>query len=234
MSMGMNQPDPRVVEELYRGEGYLDAYSQHTDLRVEANPQSAIGGMWEEIGVLQFKFLLSMNLKPHHRVLDVGCGTLRGGRHFIKYLSPSNYHGIDISPKAISSAKLLVQQEQLSDKRPSLLISESKDLKFEEFSGKKFDYILAQSVFTHLKPEHIEECFENVGSIMKEDSAFYFTYHEGEEYEQTGFKDFRYPFSFFEFLAKQHEFNLLDYTKDYNHPRGQRMVELTLDRGCKK
>lgn len=223
--LGMNRLDQRV-EKLYKEKEYLEAYSKHTDLRVEADPELAIGGMWEEVGKLQFEFLIKMNLQPHHKMLDLGCGTLRGGQHFIKYLHPANYYGIDISPKAISSAKQLVQQEGLSNKKPHLLVSEKKNLKFREFSGETFDYILAQSVFTHLKPEHIKECFEHIGSIMHQTSVFYFTYFKGEEYEQTGLKDFCYPFSFFESLAEQYGFKLQDYSKDYNHPRGQLMVEL--------
>lgn len=224
---GINRSDSQV-EKLYREKEYLEAYSQHTDIRVETDSQSAVGGMWEEIGTLQFEFLITRNLKPHHRMLDLGCGTLRGGRHFIRYLQPGNYYGIDISPKAISYAKQLVQLEGLSDKRPQLLVSDNKDLKFTEFSGQRFDYILAQSVFTHLKSEHIRECFEHISSIMKENSAFYFTYNEGKKYQQTGFKGFRYPFSFFESLAEQHGFKLKDCSKEYNHPRGQLMVELRI------
>lgn len=223
--LGMNRANP-AVEKLYKEKPYLEAYSQHTDLRVEADSQQAIGGMWEEIGTLQFEFLITRNMQPHHNMLDLGCGTLRGGRHFIKYLQPGNYYGIDISPKAISSAKQLVQHEGLLDKRPHLLVSENKNLKFAEFSGQQFDYILAQSVFTHLQPEHIKECFEHIGTIMQRNAAFYFTYHKGEEYEQTGFKGFRYPFLFFESLAEQYGFKLQACSKDYNHPRGQLMVEL--------
>ena len=222
---GIDRPSSSL-EKLYKDKEYLEAYSQHTDLRVEADPKSSIGGMWEEIGKLQFEFLIKMNLKPHHKMLDLGCGTLRGGRHFIKYLDPGNYCGIDISPKAISAAKQLIEQEGFANRRPHLLVSENKDLRFREFRGETFDYILAQSVFTHLKPEHIKECFENISSIMHHSSVFYFTYFEREEYRQMNLKTFHYPFSFFESLAKPYGFKLQDYSKDYNHPKGQLMVEL--------
>ena len=221
----MRDPN-QMVKTIYEEKDYLEAYSQHTDLRVETDPKKAVGGMWEKIGRLQFEFLINKGLQPQHKMLDIGCGTLRGGRHFIKYLNTGNYYGIDISPKAIAYAKQLVQQEGLSEKNPHLLISEKKDLKFREFSGITFDYILAQSVFTHLKPEHIKECFENIDHIMHENSAFYFTYFKGEEYRQTGLKNFRYPFSFFESLAEQYGFKLQDCSKEYIHPREQLMVEL--------
>ena len=225
-----NQKDNKIqaekVNKLYEDNEYLEAYSQHTDLRVEADSKSAIGGMWEEIGQLQFDFLVHKNLQPHHKMLDLGCGTLRGGQHFIKYLNKSNYYGIDISPRAIEYAKKLVVLEGLSEKNPHLLVSENKNLKFLEFSAQKFDYIIAQSVFTHLKPEHIEECFENIGQIMFDDSVFYFTYNKGKEHKQTSIKGFKYPYSFFESLAEQYRFKLQECSQDYKHPRGQVMVEL--------
>ena len=61
---------------------------------------------------------------------------------------------------------------------------------------------------------------------MHENSVFYFTYKKEKEYRQTGYKDFRYPFSFFNSLADQYGFKLQDYSKEYNHPGGQLMVEL--------
>lgn len=223
--LGKNMPN-QCIEKIYKEYEYLEAYTKHTDLRVAKNPKLAVGGMWEEIGALQFEFLIKKNLQPHHKMLDFGCGTLRGGRHFIKYLQTGNYSGIDISPKAIAFAKQLVQREGISEKNPYLLVNANKDLKLREFSSYKFDYILSQSVFTHLKPEHIKEFIENVGYIMHKNSVFYFTYNKGEEYRQTGLKDFCYPFSFFESLAEQYRFKLEDCSKNYDHPRGQLMIEL--------
>ncbi len=46
----------------------------------------AVGGMWDKVGVLQFDFLMKQGLQSHYALLDVGCGSLRGGIHFIKYL----------------------------------------------------------------------------------------------------------------------------------------------------
>jgi SAM-dependent methyltransferase len=221
---GMNRS--RQVENIYRDHEYLDAYSRHTDLRVDADPESAVGGLWEELGRLQVEFLVSRGLKPNHKMLDLGCGTLRAGRHFIKYLDSGNYYGMDLSPKAVAYAKELVHQEGLSEKRPHLMVSDRKDLQLLEFQAHTFDFLLAHSVFTHLKPEHIQECFENVGRIMHGQSALYFTFVKGEMHRQSGLKDFSYPFSFFEALADRNAFTLGDCSADYDHPRGQTMVEL--------
>ena len=34
-------------------------------------------------------------LQPSDKFVDVGCGALRGGRHFIEYLENGNYYGLD-------------------------------------------------------------------------------------------------------------------------------------------
>lgn len=219
-------PGRKRVEELYEDKDYLDAYAEHTDLRVEEDFRAAVGGNWKRMGELQFEFVVKNGLKPHHRMLDIGCGTLRAGRHFIRYLDAGNYTGTDISARAIEVAGQLVRDQGLSEKRPRLLVSTHKNLRFEEFEPEGFDYLLAQSVFTHLKPEHIEECFQHVGRIMRAQSPFFFTFYAGPEFRQRGVKTFEYPFSFFESLAGSGGFALTDRSADYPHPTGQRMAVL--------
>lgn len=53
-------------------------------------------------------------------MLNLGCGTLRGGCNYIKFLNTGNYYiySIDISPKAIAYGKNLIQQEWLAEKTP--------------------------------------------------------------------------------------------------------------------
>ncbi len=213
-------------QELFEKHDYLSAYSLRTDQRVEVDPAQAIGGRWEEIGELQYNFLLRKGLQPHHRMLDIGCGTLRGGQHFIAYLNPGGYTGIDISSKAIAFARQFVNDKGLADKQPRLIVNERKNLKFDDFNNEQFDYLLAQSVFTHLMPEHIEECFAHVSKVMHNGSTFYYTYQRAKVYEQTSVTDFRYPFSFFESLAERYGFHVRDVAEDYPHPRFQRMVAM--------
>jgi len=222
---GRNGPDKKAIE-LYQKFDYLEAYSRHIDLRVERDPKSAVGGRWDEIGKFQFDFIIQMGLKPYHKMLDIGCGTLRGGRYFIQYLDSGNYTGIDISQKAISFAKHFVEQEGLSEKSPRLIVNEKKTFDFLAFPGEVFNYILAQSVFTHNKPEHIKACFENIGIIMDDNSSFYFTYWSADKYKRVGFKDFRYPYIFFEILSQRYGFELFDYSDVYIHPKRQQILGL--------
>lgn len=194
-------------------------------MRVEEDPARAVGGDWQGIGRLQFDFIKSAGLEPHQTLLDIGCGTLRGGRHFVRYLDEGNYYGMDISPGAIDFARKLIVAENLEEKRPHLIVNENADLKFGDFADIRFDFILAQSVFTHLDETSIEECFSHIGSVMHQDSRFYFTFSPSEKPRRMGFKDFCYPFSFFEKIAGKNGFALRDCAAGYPHPKGQIMVE---------
>lgn len=214
-----------AVARLYRRKSYLEAYAAHTDMRVRENPYTAIGEGWEELGRLQCDYLVANGLEPHHDLLDIGCGTLRGGRHFIRHLEPGRYTGIDISSEAIAFGARLVEDEGLSDRRPTLLVSADRDLRFRQFAGKQFDFLLAQSVFSHLPAENIEECFAHAGQVMKPSSRFFFTFHEGAAPERRGVKAFFYPLAFFEDLAARHGFSV-EPRRDYKHP-SQTMVRMT-------
>ncbi|MEK7479515.1 MAG: class I SAM-dependent methyltransferase [Patescibacteria group bacterium] len=225
-ALNWGSPD-KYVRKLHEKKAYLDAYAAHTDTRVaEGDYQRAIGGSWDEMGKLQFDFLVKKGLKPEHSMLDIGCGTLRGGRHFIKYLNSGNYTGFDISEKAIERGRRVLQEEGLANKNPRLFVTKEKNLKFHELGGKKFDFILAQSVLTHLPPEPIEECFEYIGKVMNEGGVFYFTYFQAERYRHFSIEDFEYPFSHFESLGKQFGFVINNCSSEYPHPIGQKMAEV--------
>ena len=57
--------------------------------------EQAVGGHWDSVGRLQMRFLLDHGVQPHHRVLDVACGSFRLGRHLLPYLAPGRYTGVD-------------------------------------------------------------------------------------------------------------------------------------------
>ena len=157
-------------------------------------------------------------------MLDLGCGSLRGGRHFIGYLDPKGYTGIDISEGVIEAGKRLVVDEGLIDQEPQLIANTAGDFRFAMFTNETFDFLFAQSVFTHLREEHLEECFSNVGRLMGPESRFYFTFYSGETSVRRGPKSFQFPYSFFEKMARENGFELIERSEDYPHPRGQRMA----------
>lgn len=123
-----------------------------------------IGGRWQELGQIQFDFMVSRGLRPEHVFLDIACGALRGGVHFIPYLEPEHYLGIEKERSLIRSGL----SKELSaavreEKRPELVVSDS--FEFDRFT-KQPDYSLAQSLFTHLTAADIERCLAKLRAFV--------------------------------------------------------------------
>jgi SAM-dependent methyltransferase len=118
----------------------------------------AVGGKWGIHGPLQLGFLKKQGMKPEHYMLDIGCGSLRGGVQFIKYLQPGHYHGIDHDPEMLRVAReIVIPRYGLEDQKPHLRIV--KDFEVEgRIRQAGYNFMLAQSVFTHLNPGEIEKC----------------------------------------------------------------------------
>jgi SAM-dependent methyltransferase len=217
----------KAREELFADRPYMAAYQQHMDDMVRDDPQAAIGSLWEEVGRLQIDYLVKHGLQHGHRLFDLGCGTLRAGRHLIRYLDTGCYTGMDMSTEAIASAGMLVRDEGLADKIPVLMRNAAGDLTFDELDGKRFDIVLAQSVFTHLLEPHIDECFQHIHRVLVPGGRFFFTYAEAPEFTRRSVKDFAYPLDFFQRLGAPHGLQV-EGRNDYDHPRAQRMAVATM------
>lgn len=213
----------------WRKKPYAEFYAKRQNKKALRDPQKAVGGLWEEIGRLQFDYVASKGFKPEDKLLDLGCGSLRGGRWFIRYLQVGNYWGIDISHNILEAGKQVLVNEGLEDKKPNLIVNHG--LTFKELEGCKFDYILAQSVFTHMPEEDIEECFRNLNKILRPAGAFFATFNEGHRHRMFHkiAMVFRYPASLFHSLGEEYGYSVrVDDT--FVHPRGQKMLEIRFKR----
>ena len=201
---GFKDKDSRRPEyrKLYEENDYIQAYSKHTDMRIEIDgPELAIGAKrdglqdWEIHSQQQLDFLTSRGLRPYHTLLDFGCGTGRLASRAVPYLEKGNYTGIDISPKALECAAHYLKAHNMIDKMPRLVLAGGQI----SAAGEKFDFIFSHSVFTHLPMEIIQDIFLDLSTM--EFQEYIFTYKERPEATRTGLKQFSYPPSFFESLA---------------------------------
>jgi len=137
--------------------------------------RKVIGGAWDEIGPLQFEYLRSNGLEPSMRLLDVGCGSLRGGVHFARYLDPGNYYGIDISQELLDAGyEIELAELGLQDRVPRSNLVATAEFEAGGF-GVDFDALLAVSVFTHLPHNHIRMCMTRMAEVTRGGSRFYAT-----------------------------------------------------------
>ncbi|MFD1936004.1 class I SAM-dependent methyltransferase [Nonomuraea mangrovi] len=179
----------RLTRDLWlrlQSRDHVDYYRAVMRSDTERNPDRAVGSKsrekWLKIGKAQFDYLVQHGLSPEHRMLEIGCGNLRAGRLFIDYLSPGHYYGIDISPDILFAAQQTLADYGLQDKLPRL--TPVHDLRFSFLPSEHFDVIHAHSVFSHSPLHVIEECFANVGRIMKPGGWFDFTFDrtQGKEH----------------------------------------------------
>jgi hypothetical protein len=133
-----------------------------------------VGGLWEEIGRLQFEFLLRQGLAPSDCFLDIACGSLRGGVHFINYLNPGNYLGIEKQRRLVElGIEKELGREALLKQKPEFLFSG--DFEFHRFS-KIPSYSIAQSLLTHLAPSDIHTCLRNLRAFVKDGHVAFATF----------------------------------------------------------
>jgi SAM-dependent methyltransferase len=186
-----------------------------------------VGGLWEELGRLQLDFLIQEGLKPHHYLLDIGCGSLRAGVHFIPYLEKEHYLGIDKEEVLINLGLRNELSERVRiEKRPRLIVSDSFD--FEGF-GVRPDFALAQSLFTHLPPGKIHECLRALREVIRDSGCFLATFFESSEpvgnpKTPHDHAQFRYTREQMEEFGRSNQW-CAEYVGDWNHPRGQVIVK---------
>lgn len=174
------------------------------------------------IAAMTFNLLTKEGLREFHSVLDIGCGCLRVGRLLIQYLNKGNYVGIEPNQWLVDAAfKYEMGADIILIKEPEIIISD----RFEEDYNKKFDYIFAQSIFSHAGLDLVEEWLEQIASRLKENGRFLFTFFKGKE---INIKGWIYPdrvnHNFGDLIKIAEKFNLKFKEINHYHPHDQHWV----------
>lgn len=134
---------------------------------------------YDIVSAMQFNLLTFMGLREHHYLLDIGCGSLRAGRLIIPYLLPERYYGIEPEKWLVEEGlKKEIGQDQFQIKRPQLMFSAN--FEFSKF-GKNFDFMIAQSIFSHASQQQIKLCLREVASCLKPKGIFLATFLIGNK-----------------------------------------------------
>ena len=184
---------------------------------------------------------LARRLHPEvgrERLLDVGCGPLRGGVHFIRYLEIGHYVGVDKNAAVLDAAREVeLPRYGLRDREPTLVAMENFDF---PSLGRTFDYAWAQSVFTHLPLNSIIRCLMNVERVLVDGGRFYATFYENERgkfnldpirqsAQVTSYFDrdsYHYDVGAFQWICASTSLTVR-YLGGWNNPRNQKMLVFT-------
>jgi SAM-dependent methyltransferase len=120
-------------------------------------------------------FQIRCRLKPHERVLDVGCGVGRIAIPLTEFLnSEARYEGLDVVPRGIDWCKKNITSRysnfhfQLADiynkhYHPSGKRASKYRFPYDDSS---FDFICLASVFTHLLPPDMANYFREISRVL--------------------------------------------------------------------
>jgi len=138
---------------------------------------------------MQFSLMTLLGLRQDHTLLDIGCGSLRAGKLFLVYLLPERYFGIEPEEWLVQEGiDREVGRELAARKKPQFAYSNQ--FPCASF-GVQFDFLLAQSIFSHASVSQIERCFAEARAAMKPTSIFAASFVEGDE-DYAG-SDWVYP-----------------------------------------
>jgi len=197
-----------------------------------------VGGLWDAVGELQLSFLRVQGLTPGMKLLDVGCGSLRGGVRFVAFLDPDHYFGIDSDPALLAAGyDVEIAQRGLQARLPRANLLQDETFAARRF-GVVFDMAIAQSLFSHLPWNSIRRCLAEMALVLPPGASFYATFFECPEESPAAATWIQEPGGVITYIDRDpYHYRPADLAAcagglpwrferigDWGHPRGQRMA----------
>jgi len=148
-------------------------------------------------------------LKPHHRVLDVGCGIGQKARSLTRFLTTGSYEGLDISPLGISWCR-----ENIAPRYPNFQFREADvynsayrpdgtqsaaQYKFP-YDSTQFDFVILFSVFTHMMPDAVDNYLGEIFRVLKPGgtcvASFFLMGDDASKAVERGWNAHPFPYAF--------------------------------------
>jgi SAM-dependent methyltransferase len=139
-------------------------------------PQSTLGPKlnadsdWLKAGAPTFRrYRGFFPLEPTHRVADYGCGTLRLGVQFIRFLHAGGYIGLDVAREYVEIGRGLLGAPLIAEKRPRIDVISSATV--AEAAAFDADFVISTACCYHVHPADIGEYFANLVKICHKPGA---------------------------------------------------------------
>jgi cyclopropane fatty-acyl-phospholipid synthase-like methyltransferase len=166
----------------------LERASRRLRRTAPPNRHALVGppGQWEMKRRFQFEFLCSRGLRVEHRLLDIGCGTLRGGIPLIEYLEIGHYTGIEARGGVLDEGRKELAEAGLEHKLPLLIeASDPAHVQLEQ----PVDIAWAFSVLFHMTDNFVDSYLALVARSLADAGAFYANVNLGDR-EPDGWQGF--------------------------------------------
>src|SRR5918997_2672489 len=194
------------------------------------------GGPYNEIGEEFLRHFVDLGgLRPNERVLDLGCGIGRMAVPLTRYLDErGSYEGIDVFSKGIAWC-----QENITARYPNFRFRVA-DIKNKEYNpggrfaaseyefpyaDASFDFVLLNSVFTHLLPDEVENYLSEIERVLAPGgscfASFFLLNDESLGLIRSGRStiDFRYDFGGYRAKSKEKPGAAIAYPETYVRSR---------------
>jgi SAM-dependent methyltransferase len=180
-----------------------ERYVSHEVRKLQAGiPHPTLGTHTKTDGLLEFNALLQAGLKPHHCVVDFGCGTLRLGRHLIAFLDAGNYWGLDITERFLKLGIADLGPDALCKLKPSHLHTISyAALKLA--SAARPDLVLVAGVLQCLPPRKMHRVLRELGSICCPSTQILITLLDSDSTKRLGRFAYRHSLNDVRLSAKR-------------------------------
>jgi cyclopropane fatty-acyl-phospholipid synthase-like methyltransferase len=134
---------------------------------------------YDLVSAMVFNLLTSIGLRQHHRVLDVGCGSLRVGRLLIPYLNAGCYFGVEPNKWLVEAGiEKEIGEDLVRLKTPTFSFRTS----LEDFKAPlKLDYAVAQSIFSHTGQDLIAGWLSQISPHLDDKGALLATFITGDK-----------------------------------------------------
>lgn len=144
---------------------------------------------YDLMGATQLSLLYALGLRSNHRLLDIGCGSLRAGRFFIAYLDPGGYTGLEPNKWLIEEAiDKQIGRDLLEIKSPTFHYNDT----FTVPGTTGFDFVVAQSIASHTGPDLLRTLLAAVRRFLGPEGTAAITFSSFSQQEE-GAEGWIYP-----------------------------------------
>ena len=129
---------------------------------------------FEGVGRLQLITALREGLNPWSKLVDIGCGCLRGGYWFVHFLDKGCYCGIEPNREMLDQGIARILEPGLVDEKAPRF-DHNADFDTSVFR-EKFDFFVARSVWTHASKRQIQAMLDAFARDASSDGVFLTSY----------------------------------------------------------